>query len=521
VIYRFEDCVLDVKRRELRCNDMLRGVEPQVFDLLLLLVENRDRVLSRDDIFEAIWGDRIVSDSVLSTRINAVRNAIGDSGAEQRLIRTVARRGFRFVGSVREESAGGPRTPPAPAVLQRFAFAVPDAPRINVQPFANIGGDLPGKRFADAMTEEIIVALTRLGWLFVTSHRRGGDTAFPSPGSAGRKLPAYELQGSLQHIDGRLRFAVRLVEALSGHHLWAERYERVFVDSLSLQDELVEKLTIAIGGQLFDTEKRRAKFRSPASSGAWGCIVRALVLMNTRGRQEMRAARALLRRAIEIDPRCAPAYSLLSLISTLSVHMGWDLPAVVQPFALQSARTALALDDEEPWGHVALGYATLQLCQQPNEAIGILERAIALNPNLAVAHYFVALSSTYLRKPESAFDHADMAERLAPFDLLARAYGGAHNNVRATASFVAGRYHQGAEFARKAIVETPAQVPAYRQLVTNGAFAGDLAEAASALRTVKKLAPGIQRWLQGAEAMWAQPDDYKKYLEAFRLAGLK
>lgn len=170
------------------------------------------------------------------------------------------------------------------------------------------------------------------------------------------------------------------------------------------------------------------------------------------------------------------------------------------------AKKALELDEEDSWGHVALGYATLQLANQPVDAIDVLRGALRLNSNLAIAHYFIALASTYAGDPGNAFCHADMAERLQEHDLLARGNAGAHDNVRATASFVAGRYREGI---------------AYRQLVTNCALAGEVGQAANALRRVNQFAPDVRRWIQESERSWGRADDYKRYLEGFRMAGFK
>jgi tetratricopeptide (TPR) repeat protein len=243
--------------------------------------------------------------------------------------------------------------------------------------------------------------------------------------------------------------------------------------------------------------------------------------MNTRKKQHVVAARTLLSRAIEIDPKCAPAYSLLSFIGTLGVHLGWYSRKETPTTPLRFARKALALDDEEPWAHLALGYATLQIRNSPQQAIEVLNDALKLNPGLAVAHYLIALACTYTGDTEKAFRHADIAEAFDPRDLLARGNAGAYDNVRATASFIAGRYRNGIEFARKAIDQSPLQTPAYRQIVLNGALSGEIAEAKLALQSVKRLAPNVQRWLAESEAMWAHQQNYRRYLEAFRMVGFR
>ena len=171
VQFLFGDYALDIDRRELSRGSKRIEIEPQVFDLLVYLVQNRDGVVSKDDLVKAVWKGRIVSDSALSSRITAVRHAIGDDGEQQRLIRTVPRRGFRFVGAVTASDYGGPAktAPPVagPEPMPALTLALPDKPSIAVLPFRNIGGDAEQEYFADGIVEEITTAIARLAWLFV------------------------------------------------------------------------------------------------------------------------------------------------------------------------------------------------------------------------------------------------------------------------------------------------------------------------------------------------------------------
>jgi TolB-like protein len=522
LIYHFAECALDVMRRELRRSNELCHVEPQVLDLLVFLVENRDHVVGRLEIFEAVWRGRIVSDSVLSTRINALRAAIGDNGTEQRLVRTVHGKGFRFVGEVRSRSAAA--SEPAPVIALRAAPPINGSPTVLVAPFGVIGHDTCDKTFAEGLTEELITALARVGWFSVVVRQveTGRESPYAELGpDMNRPGWAYTLRGVVQRIDGRIRVSVRLIDASTNHQSWAERYDRDVSDAFAIQDDVAEKVAATLSSQLYAAENRRVKLKTSENLAAWDCIVRALSLMNSRQRRHIATAQALLKRAIAIDPKCAAAHSLLSFFITLGVHLGWHSRKVMKPVALRAARQALALDEEEPWGHVALGYATLQVLNDPEEAIDIFSRALELSQNLAVAHYFTALASTYVGKIEDAFVHAEKAERLQMHDLLARGNAGAHDNVRATASFVAGRYRDGITFARKAIHQSPRQVPAYRQLVLNYAFSGDMRRATDALATIRRLAPRVQQWLEETQSMWSNHANYKKYCEAFRMAGLK
>jgi TolB-like protein len=250
VEFVFGDHVLDVDRRELRRRRGERiALEPQVFDLLVYLVRNRERVVSRDNLQDAIWGGRIVAETTMTSRINAARKAVGDSGQAQRLIRTVQRKGIRFVGVVREEQE--PAAPvdarPVAANPPRPALALLDKPSIAVLPFANLSGDPEQEYFADGMVEEIITALSRIGGLFViarnstfTYKRRAVDVK-----EVGRDLGVrYVLEGSVRKGGQRLRIAAQLIEAATDAHLWADSFDGLLEDVFELQD----KVAVSVAG---------------------------------------------------------------------------------------------------------------------------------------------------------------------------------------------------------------------------------------------------------------------------------
>ena len=240
--YLFEDYAFDPDRRELHRGADVVSIAPQVFDLLDYLIRNRERVVSKDDLINAVWNGRSVSDAALTTRLNVARSAIGDSGGgEQRLIKTLPRKGFRFVGQVREarEVAG-----PNPGDAPESAPAVPDKPSIAVLPFANMSGDPEQEYFADGMVEEITTALSRFKWLFVIAR----NSSFTFKGKAvdikevGRRLGVrYVLEGAVRKASGKVRITCQLIEAATGSHIWADRFERDMTDIFALQDDVTRK----------------------------------------------------------------------------------------------------------------------------------------------------------------------------------------------------------------------------------------------------------------------------------------
>jgi TolB-like protein len=519
LIYRFDNCTLDVGRRELRHGNAPCAVEPQVFDILEYLIRHRSRVVTRDELWKAVWGGRVVSEAAIDTRISAARAAIGDSGGGQRLIRTARKKGFRFIGSLHEETSTTMASRSAEETHHRAILA--DYPSIAVIPFANLSGDPSQDSLGDALTEDLITALAKVSWLYVAT-RASCFACKGQPLGAGqfaRRLGVrYLVDGSIRRLSGRIRATVRLIDGVTDHQIWAERYDLDGAVNFRLYDRICEKIITAVEPSLYLAEHFRTQKKSAAQLNAWECVVRALSLMNTRDKARVAAAHELLQRAVAIDPMSAQNRSLQSIVTTLRVHMSWADRRDVIPGALAAARAALAINPDDPWAHAALGYASIW--RQPEDAILPCQRAIALNPNFAVGHYFLALASTYAGHHGPTFAHADLAERLAPRDLLARGYAGAHDNVRATASFATENYRRGIEFAGNAAIYSPNSPTAHRALVINLALGGKTHEARHAMQTLRRLAPEMTRdWIK-QNAVWSSGETMKRYVEAFHASGL-
>jgi TolB-like protein len=259
--YFIDGYMPDAERRELRKGDILQSVEPQVFDLLEYLIANRDRVVSRNEMFAAIWKGRVVSDSALSSRINAARTALGDTGGKQRLIRTLLRKGVRFVGDVREID-GAAKATLASAQVEGAPVIASDRASIVVLPFHNLSDDPKQEYFVDGVTESLTTDLSRIMGLRVIAR----NTAFTFKGKAvgvqklGRELHVrYVLEGSVQRGGNRLRVNVQLIDAETGNHLWAERFDKPIADLFDMQDEIVSRLANALNAQLIEAEARRAE----------------------------------------------------------------------------------------------------------------------------------------------------------------------------------------------------------------------------------------------------------------------
>src|SRR5262245_8482606 len=275
----FGDHVLDPDRRELIRGSDAIAIGPQVFDLLTYLLRNRERVVTKDDLIDAVWGGRIVSESTLTSHINAVRKAIGDTGEEQRLVRTITRKGYRFVGDVRESATSERPDPAALHGPSAEALALPDRPSIAVLPFLNLSGDPSQDYFVDGVVEDIIAAMSRMSGLFVIARNSSftyKDRAVDVK-QVGRELGVrYLVEGSLRKSANRVRITGQLVDATTGANLWSERFEGRIDDIFALQDQMTANVVGAIAPQLQRAEIERAKHKPTESLDAYDCYLRAM-----------------------------------------------------------------------------------------------------------------------------------------------------------------------------------------------------------------------------------------------------
>ena len=520
----FADHTLDTDRRELRHGSEPVAVEPQVFDLLIYLIQNRDRVVSKDDLIASVWDGRIVSESTLTSRINAARKAVGDSGEGQKLIRTIARRGFRFVGEVLTRSNGhepaqavGP-TPDELHEQTRPGLPPSDRPAIAVLPFLNLSGDPEQEYFSDGISEDIITALSKLRWFFVIAR----TSSFIYKGKAVhlRQIAeelgvGYVVEGSVRKSDDRVRITAQLNDAATGSHIWAERYDRGISDVFAVQDEITEAIVAAIEPQLYARESFRAQRKPPDSMDAWDLVMRALSHYWRVTRQDNVVAQALLEKAIAIDPNYGQALGVLATSYTFSSHMGWTDRATAVPAAERAALAAIRADNEDPWAHHALGCVYL-FARRFDDSLAEFEVALRLNPNFSLAQGFYGLALAYCGRWQEADRAARRALRLSPRDPLSALFTG----IAAYAQFVGRDYDEAMRLAREAIRQRSDFVGAHRVLTAAAGMAGDTEAAAAALQELRRAQPNISlAWITN-EMPIMQGGELEHYLEAFRRAGL-
>src|SRR3954467_15222873 len=521
VKFNFDNHILDTDRRELRRGADLVAMQPQVFDLLVHLLKYRDRIVSRDDLIALVWGGRIVSDSTLDSRINAARNAVGDNGKDQRLIRTIPRKGIRFIGAVCRQPDSDPPVAPAPEDTgqPKLRLSLPDRPAIAVLPFDNMSGDPGQEYFSDGITEDIITGLSKLRWFFVIAR----NSSFTYKGKAVhiRQVAAelgvrYVVEGSVRRSGDRVRITAQLNDTATGSHIWAESYDRALTDIFAVQDEITDAIVAAIEPQIYAAENFRSRRKPPSSVDAWDLVMRALSHHWRVTRTDSLAAQALLERAIAIDPNYGQALALFATNHMFGVHLGWADLATAAPVAERAALAAIAADNDDAWAHTALAsvyFSTRRL----DDSLAEFELALQLNPNFSLAQGYYALALSYSGRWQDAYAATQRAIRQSPRDPSLAIYSG----VAAYAKFVGRNYSEAIALAREATRQRGDLSGAYRVLTVAAGMAGQIELARGTLDRLRQTQPNISLAWIATQLPWKHDDDREHYLEGFRRAGLE
>jgi TolB-like protein len=494
--YLFEEYAFDTDRRELHRGADVVSIAPQVFDLLDYLIRNRQRVVSKDDLINAIWNGRSVTDAALTTRLNVARSAIGDSGEEQRLIKTLPRKGFRFVGPVLEArgpadaaTADNPQEPPRPA------FTLPDKPSIAILPFTNLSADPEQEYFADGIVDDVTTALSRFRMLFVIAR----NSSFTYKGRAvdikqvGRELGVrYLLEGSVRRAAGRVRITSQLIDAATGAYLWADRFEGDLSDIFALQDEVTANVVSAIQPKLLQAEIELA-VRRPNNLSAYDLYLRAAPHYYSMTREGVAEALRLLSRALEIDPRYIAAASLAGFCRTLNLILGWaiDPQSEINEVARLS-QLILRIDENDPEPLAFAGWAKAFLATDFVAATEMVDQAVALNPNSAIAWNYRGMTYQFAGRADEAIRSFERGIRLSPLDpMLYATFTG-----MGLAFISLGRFDDAIASAAKALRKNPNFTPAYRCLVAALAHLGRDAEVKEAVVRLLELEPNfrISEW---------------------------
>jgi TolB-like protein len=519
--YFFEEYVLDTDRRELHRGADVVSIPPQVFDLLDYLIRHRERVVSKDDLIHTIWNGRIVSDAALTTRLNAARNAIGDTGEKQHLIKTLPRKGLRFVGAVREmQGPAGAEVADNPVEQPKPTLTLPNKPSIAVLPFANLTSDAEQEYFADGVVEDITMALSLFRWLFVIAR----NSSFTYKGRAvdekqvGRELGVrYVLEGSVRKAGNRIRIAGQLIDAETGAHLWADHFDGALEDMFDLQDHVTSSVVGAIAPKLQHEEIKRATRKPTESLAAYDYYLRGLASARRWTKDANGEALQHFCKAIELDPGLACAYGMAAWCYMQRKARGWMSERVQESAeAVRMARKAVHLGGNDPVAKCMGGYALAFVAHEFDDAAAFMDRGLAVNPNLAQAWNLSAWLRVWRGEPDLALDHVAHAMRLSPLDPSVFSMHGA----MAYAHFLASRYDMASSCAERSLRDNPTLPLVICISAASNALAGRLEPAQKAMARALECAPDLRASNLRDLAPFRRAKDFATFAKGLRIAGL-
>lgn len=442
MIYQFDNFELDTGRVELRSSGAVIAVEPQVFALMRLLVENRSRVVARDEIVEKVWKGRIISDSAISSRVKSARRAIGDDGRSQALIRTVHGIGFSFVGQIVTRAAVSFREADEPVHQEATR------PGIAVLPFHIVGTTQPEFPIADALPHDLITELSRLHWLFViarcSSFRLRGSDA--TPDEVRKKLNVqYCLSGTIEISGKIMSVSVELSDTQDTGIVWSERFRADIGAVHEIRDQIITAVTSAVEVRIPSNEAQRALLKSPENLDAWSAYHLGIHHMYRFNKSDNETATGYFERAVAMEPGFARAYAGLSFTHFQNAFLRYGDEPGTERLAQHYASQCVERDPLDPFGHFTMGRA--QWLRGDLEAsVPWLERATALNPNYAQAKYSTGWAEALLGSAEPSQTNIAAALALSPIDPLVYGMLG----VRALSCLVLEDVAQAAEWAERA-----------------------------------------------------------------------
>ena len=454
-------------------------------------------------------GGITVSDAVQSAVRGRVSATFADQGEQQvkNIVHTV--HAYRLVKAQREAVTGA---------LDRSGKPASEKPSIAVLPFANMSGDPEQEYFADGISEDILTGLSKLRWFFVIAR----NSSFTYKGKAvdvkrvARELGVrYVLEGSVRKGGNRVRITTQLIDASTGNHIWADRYDGDLTDVFALQDEITKKVVAAIEPKLLEAEGIRSQNRSPEDLGAWDMVIQANSLFWRLTEAEIEAAIAILQRAVERYPDYAPAHSMLAFDILVSGYIGWALMEPQLQQAASLAARAEELDHGDPWAHLALGYVAF-VRRRTSAAAAEFQRALALNPNFAAAHGYLGWALAFDGQSEQASAHLKEAIRMSPHDPQNAIF----NTGLAVAHYLAGRFAEAVEYSRETLQQRSAFTAGHRIHCASLAQNGQIDEAREALARLKAVHPDLSiAWIESNVPYTAAP--MAKFVEGMRKAGLQ
>jgi len=406
------------------------------------------------------------------------------------------------------------------AAIQRPALALPGKPSIAVLPFQNLSADPEQEYFADGVVEDITMALSLFRWLFVIAR----NSSFTYKGRAvdvkqvGRELGVrYVLEGSVRKAGNRMRIAGQLIDAETGAHLWADRFDGALEDMFDLQDHVTSSVVGAIAPRLQYAEIKRAKRKPTENLDAYDYYLRGLASARRWTMDANSEALRLFCKAIELDPGLACAYGMAAWCYMQRKARGWMIEHVQESAeATRLARKAVHLGGDDPVALCMGGYALAFVAHEFDDAAAFMDRGLAVNPNLAQAWTLSSWLRVWRGEPDLALDHVAHAMRLSPLDPSLYGMLGA----AAYAHFLAGRYDMASSCAEKAMRDNPTFLLAICIFAASSALAGQLEQAQRGIARALKCDPDLHASNLEDLAPFRQAKDLATFAKGLRQAGL-
>jgi TolB-like protein/tetratricopeptide (TPR) repeat protein len=519
--YLFESYALDTKRCELWHGADMVPVASQVFDLLAYLIRNRDRIVSKDELIAAIWDGRIVSDSALTTRLNVVRDAIGDSGKEQRLLKTLPRKGFRFVGGVLEEREHpGAPTPVIPHEASTLAGQFSGRPSILVMPFTNLSGDPNLDIFGEGITEDVLTELSKLRELVLIASglRPVVKSATRDVREIGREGDArYVLEGSVRVAGFRMRITARLIDTMTAVQIWGQQYDLDRGRDPAFHDEITEAIVSAILPAIRHADLRRSQYKSPEQLGVWEAYQRGLWHMSKSEAAENKLARSLFQRAIDLDPNFGRGYGAIAFTYT-AASSAFSEMSIAESCELAEplVRKAIALDENDTDARSRL--ALLALLRGDLEgAVREADLALSLHAGCPDAWGVKGAALVYAGRREQGREAIKRYFSLNPRD-IARPI---RQTQIASSLYIDGGYAEAAQIARQVVRHYPGHPIAYRWLAASLGQLGRAGEAQQVLHTLQTISPSsFEMYIRQRPPKYCSVE-YAPMLQGLRKAGWK
>jgi len=454
MIYKFENFTLNSRDYLFSRDQQVKSLEPRVFDVLAYLIENRERVVSKDELIEKLWDGRVISDSALNTCIRSIRRTLGDDREQQKFVRTFPKRGFQFVGVIEVVSpstTGGTSATPSNGIssappnkdlrmragllvmgfillvlvlIESGLFRTEGAelstkPSIAVLDFGHRFRNETERYFTEGLVEELVGSLARYRQLFVIARN---SSALFNPEKhgikqIGRELGAdYIVDGNVRYDDSLVKISARLIDARSGQQIWSDEFERPRAEIYDLQGDLAYLIAGQVVPELVRSDAQRNHKKSPEVLDAWALYHKARTMQAVYRRDMQENAIHWAQLALVRDPNLAAAHGVIARAKGTLFFFGWtDNPDDMVAEAIASARLAISLDTNDPGAYAALGYI-YRYTGDETSSIANLERATMLNPSDASIKLEYAHTLDWFRHQQKALPEINQALKLSPRD---------------------------------------------------------------------------------------------------------